>query len=176
MHAWKGCLPQLPARSLFLVIPAQAGIQESRGAVVKGRQILPDARVRLSCLLSFPQGGNGLLNHWIPACAGMTGSCGQAFVRNSEEAVRMATNPFPAPPSFQRRPACMDAGGRAASGTGRRGGRWRRAAGNSDSFRASLITRPHKHIRIHSFSRGRSVIILRAAWPCSGPSMKNPKV
>ena len=39
---------------------------------VKGWQGLTDARVRLSFLLSFPLRGNGLLHHWIPACAGMT--------------------------------------------------------------------------------------------------------
>ena len=33
----------------------------------------------------------------------------------------MATNPFRPPSSFQRKLACMDAGGRAASGTSRRG-------------------------------------------------------
>ena len=43
-----------------------------RGWEVKGWQVLADAGVRLSCLLSFPLCGNGLLNHWIPACAGMT--------------------------------------------------------------------------------------------------------
>ena len=51
--------PQLPAHPLFLVIPAKAGIQEGGGTVVKGQQVSPDARVRLSPLLSFPLRGNG---------------------------------------------------------------------------------------------------------------------
>ena len=40
------------------VIPSQAGIQEGRGAVVKGRQVLLDTRLRLLHLLSFPLRGN----------------------------------------------------------------------------------------------------------------------
>ena len=36
-------LPQLPAHSLLVVIPAKAGIQEGKGAVMKGRQVLPDS-------------------------------------------------------------------------------------------------------------------------------------
>ena len=50
---------RIPARSLFIVIPAQAGIQEGGGMVVKGRQVLPNARIRLSHLLSFPLRGHG---------------------------------------------------------------------------------------------------------------------
>ena len=34
------------------------------------KDILRDKRVYFD--LSFPLCGNGLLNHWIPACAGMT--------------------------------------------------------------------------------------------------------
>ena len=61
------CLP--------IVIPAQAGIHAyrdvggraasgtsgrgGRGRAVKGRQVWPDACLRLAPLLSFPQGGHG---------------------------------------------------------------------------------------------------------------------
>ena len=42
------------------VIPAKAGIQEGGGAVVKGRQVLPDAYIQLSDLLSCPLCGHVL--------------------------------------------------------------------------------------------------------------------
>ena len=38
---------------------AKAGIQESGGTAVKGRQVLPDTRLRLLHLLPFPLRGNG---------------------------------------------------------------------------------------------------------------------
>ena len=67
-----------------------------KGREVKGWQVWPNARIQLSHLLSFPLRGNGLLNHWISACAGMTvGGRGQAFVRHGKGAVGMATRLFP---------------------------------------------------------------------------------
>ena len=64
---WRG------ARQGGVVEPRREPATEAgRGAVVKGRQVLPDTRIRLSHLLSFPLRGNELLNHWIPAFAGMT--------------------------------------------------------------------------------------------------------
>ena len=89
-------------------------------------------RFGLLLALSFPLAGMDGLNHWIPACAGMTAG-GPGFSGMTERTaasissgmatglVRMATNLFRPLMSFQRRLACMDAGGRAASGTGRRG-------------------------------------------------------
>ena len=83
--------------------PAQAGIQEG-GAVVKSRQVSPDARVRLSHLLSFP-----LTREWIikPLDSSLRWNDGegrgQTFVRNSKGAVGIATIPFLPPSSFQRR-------------------------------------------------------------------------
>ena len=59
--------------SIPIVIPAQAGIQEGGGAVVNGWPILADGALGGHPFkLSFPLCGNVLLNHWIPAFAGMT--------------------------------------------------------------------------------------------------------
>ena len=90
-----------------------------QGGVVKGWQVLPDARVRLSRLLSFPLCGNGLSKppcllqaggfRPAPACsrqAGMTvgGAGGQELGRHGTGAVGIATIPFPPPSSVRRRP------------------------------------------------------------------------
>ena len=51
------------------------------------------------------------LNHWIPACAGMTvGAGGQELGRHGKGVVGMATNPLRPPPSFQRRLESRKAG------------------------------------------------------------------
>ena len=82
---------------------------------------------------------------WIPACAGMTTGAALRKAAASQKERQGIKSPViparnkpndrmkgmplkaaqmsPSPsPSFRRRPACMDAGGRAASGTGRRSG------------------------------------------------------
>ena len=85
-----------PTCLLLVVIPAQAGIQEGSGAVVKGWQVLPDARLRLWRLLSFPLCGNGLSKALDSGLRrNDDGGCGQAFGRNGRGAVKMATHLFP---------------------------------------------------------------------------------
>ena len=49
------------------------------------------------------------------------GGWGQAFARHGRGVIRIATNPFQPPWSFQRRLAYRDVGGRAVSGTHGRG-------------------------------------------------------
>ena len=72
--------------------------------------------------LSFPLCGNVLLK---PLDSGLrrndNGGCGQVFFENDKRVRRIASHLVLYSSSFQRRLACMDAGGRAASGTGRRG-------------------------------------------------------
>ena len=54
-----------------VVIPAEAGIQESGNAVVNEWQVLPDGIGWSSLWLSSPPGrGCYCINHWIPAFAG----------------------------------------------------------------------------------------------------------
>ena len=55
--------------------------------------------------------GMDCLNHWIPACAGMTEEAeGQELGRGSKRAVGIATIPFPPQSSFRRRPESTPTG------------------------------------------------------------------
>ena len=72
--------------------------------MVKGRQVSPDARVRLSHLLSFPFTREWMIKPLDSSLRWNDGrGCGQAFVRNSKGAVGIATIPFLPPSSFRRR-------------------------------------------------------------------------
>ena len=54
---------------------------------------------------------------WIPAFAGMTEGLRSGICQEWQRGCRDGNLLFPCSSSFRRRPACMDAGGRAASGT-----------------------------------------------------------
>ena len=83
-----------------------------RAGGVKGWQGLSDGAFDCcACGCHSRSAGMACFNHWIPAFAGMTvGGCGQALGKNSKGVVGMATNPFPPPASFRRRPESRKAG------------------------------------------------------------------
>ena len=57
---------------LPVVIPAKAGIQEGGGKVMTGCQVLSDGAFSYCVCCHSRYAGMDCLNHWIPACAGMT--------------------------------------------------------------------------------------------------------
>ena len=94
---------------------------------MNGRQGLPDGTFCCRALvLSFPLCGNSLLNQWIPAFAGMTEGLRSGIRQEWKGGCRDGDKPHSSPvviPAQAGIHAYRDVGGRAASGTGRRGGR-----------------------------------------------------
>ena len=72
--------------------------EEGGGTVMKGRQVSPDTRGRLSPLLSFPQGGNGWSKpldssfRWNDA-----GGWGSGTRQRKHRGYRNSDNPIPTP-------------------------------------------------------------------------------
>ena len=93
--------PKIDAMRLSpVVIPAQAGIQETKPG---GRMTTGFYRNRIawpSCGGHARQAGMACLNHWIPACAGMTAGVDSEFWRNDARAVGMARNPSRLPGQY----------------------------------------------------------------------------
>ena len=69
----QGCRDSDKPISTPIVIPAQAGIQETGARLLNGWPILADGALGGSCLSGHSHvAGMYGFNHWIPACAGMT--------------------------------------------------------------------------------------------------------